>query len=409
MRYSPTRIRKPFGMSRRWSVGVLLWFAGIILAIAFLAYHNSREVHQPDLEYNDLCATTTSNCAAINTEDFILANFSIDAPPLTEAEVSGLLQKVYRDEALDAVSALKLVNTFAENRNRSVQEDSTLQFLLVEFISSNCASASFGRQLGLVVSKLERDHFAKAAFAWFAMFNEKKVDSRFLLAMAEFFSPREPSLALELITENGTASGVAAGKMVKWRDMLMKRSAEEYEKSQSSYVASGEHITSARAKVAGLLPENIYDRMKRSRYATYLLPKLIRGLFFQSGGLDEAKRLNGVMDYEFRENPELYLGERSQHVLMQCHGEAALFSDDPLMAKNYLLNSINASFKASPVLTTFGPEMWLANELLRRGYREPVLDYLRQCQGFWVLGAPDLAYWIVAIEFGFTPNLLGRR
>jgi TonB family protein len=58
----------------------------------------------------------------------------------------------------------------------------------------------------------------------------------------------------------------------------------------------------------------------------------------------------------------------------------------------------------SPTLNSFGPDMILASELLEKGQRDAVLEYLISCKKFWTLGAAQLDAWIDLIRSGGKPD-----
>jgi tetratricopeptide (TPR) repeat protein len=84
-------------------------------------------------------------------------------------------------------------------------------------------------------------------------------------------------------------------------------------------------------------------------------------------------------------------------------GLLALDKSDIAAARRYLLAS--GDVRGSPVLGSFGPNMNLANELLRRGERETVVTYLQQCLVFATLQADTIKGWIAEIKQGKTPVL----
>jgi protocatechuate 3,4-dioxygenase beta subunit len=84
-------------------------------------------------------------------------------------------------------------------------------------------------------------------------------------------------------------------------------------------------------------------------------------------------------------------------------GLLALEQGDVAVARRYLLAS--GDVRGSPVLGSFGPNMNLANELLRRGERETVVTYLEQCLVFATLQADTIKGWIAEIKQGNTPTL----
>jgi hypothetical protein len=52
--------------------------------------------------------------------------------------------------------------------------------------------------------------------------------------------------------------------------------------------------------------------------------------------------------------------------------------------------------------------MTLANELLQKGERNTVLDYLALCAKFWKTGAPQLDSWSETVRNGQTPAFGGN-
>jgi hypothetical protein len=62
-------------------------------------------------------------------------------------------------------------------------------------------------------------------------------------------------------------------------------------------------------------------------------------------------------------------------------GRLALLSGNLNGAKDYLAKSTRSS--GSAVLSTFGPNFMLAYEILQKGEKKAVLDYLEACLSFW--------------------------
>ena len=84
-------------------------------------------------------------------------------------------------------------------------------------------------------------------------------------------------------------------------------------------------------------------------------------------------------------------------------GHIALEKNSIADAKKYLLAS--AEVRRSGVLGSFGPNMSLANELLRRGEREAVVAYLERCLAFASSQDAAIKNAIAAIKAGGTPAL----
>lgn len=69
-------------------------------------------------------------------------------------------------------------------------------------------------------------------------------------------------------------------------------------------------------------------------------------------------------------------------------------------ARQYLLEAGKTT--GSAVLASFGPDFTLARELLDKGERDAVLEFLTECRGFWKSGAEQLDAMIEAVRKGET-------
>jgi tetratricopeptide (TPR) repeat protein len=83
-------------------------------------------------------------------------------------------------------------------------------------------------------------------------------------------------------------------------------------------------------------------------------------------------------------------------------GRLALMAGNIEQAKAHLIEA--GKTRGSPVLQSFGPKMMLAKELLERGERGIVVQYLRLCTNFWQTANHQLEQWIYVIERGEMPD-----
>jgi ribosomal protein S15P/S13E len=81
-------------------------------------------------------------------------------------------------------------------------------------------------------------------------------------------------------------------------------------------------------------------------------------------------------------------------------GEVALRHGDIEKAEQYLIAA--GKTPGSPNLDSFGPNMYLAQELLKRGRSETVIEYVRLCGQFWKREKTEA--WITDIKAGRTPD-----
>jgi hypothetical protein len=83
-------------------------------------------------------------------------------------------------------------------------------------------------------------------------------------------------------------------------------------------------------------------------------------------------------------------------------GRVALARGDVAEAKRRLLAA--GSTPGSPQLDSFGPNMALAHELLERGERDVVLQYLQLCKRFWESHDGTLDAWAADVVAGRFPD-----
>lgn len=96
------------------------------------------------------------------------------------------------------------------------------------------------------------------------------------------------------------------------------------------------------------------------------------------------------------------LNSRNIYNINDAFGRAALVHKDYLAAGDYLLKASDTPGK-DPTLRSFGPDMWLAEGLLKAGYKDVVLTFLERCSLFW--DPPRLNQWIVVLRNGGEPDL----
>jgi hypothetical protein len=85
-------------------------------------------------------------------------------------------------------------------------------------------------------------------------------------------------------------------------------------------------------------------------------------------------------------------------------GRVRLQGGDTTGAARYLLKATEV--KGSPQLSSYGPNMTLAQELLLKGQKQAVLDYLEKSKRFWAkqYSSDTLREWRSQIEDGKHPN-----
>lgn len=126
----------------------------------------------------------------------------------------------------------------------------------------------------------------------------------------------------------------------------------------------------------------------------------------------EAYRANdsGKVKVLAKENLELAAAYRCNwnfgnaiHDTNRILGLVSLKSGDIDAAANYLLKAGKST--GSPQLNSFGPELDLANELLKLGKVDAVQSYLKDIKAFWEMNNGQVDVWLAQIEKGGRPQL----
>jgi hypothetical protein len=81
-------------------------------------------------------------------------------------------------------------------------------------------------------------------------------------------------------------------------------------------------------------------------------------------------------------------------------GRLALLNDNVPEADRFLL--LAGETPGSPALGSFGPNMSLARELLKRGRRDVVLQFFAECKAFWKMGR-QRDTWMTQVQNGQLP------
>lgn len=131
----------------------------------------------------------------------------------------------------------------------------------------------------------------------------------------------------------------------------------------------------------------------------YELPQLAKAAL-AAGALDKAslyanELLASAHQGDWNEGNAIHDGN-------MVRGLVALRSGNVEQAAKDLIEAGKST--GSPQLNSFGPNLTLASELLEKGQRDAVLEYLTLCKKFWTLGANQLDTWIDTIRSGGKPE-----
>lgn len=130
-------------------------------------------------------------------------------------------------------------------------------------------------------------------------------------------------------------------------------------------------------------------------------------LALKIGRVDEAEALATRQLAEAPTIAGTWYEGNAIHIGRLTLGEVALLRGDPTRAAQWLIAA--ADVPSSPQLASSGPNTVLAEQLLERGTREPVLRYLEAWRRVWNYDRGRLDTWAADIRAGRTPAFGANR
>ena len=128
----------------------------------------------------------------------------------------------------------------------------------------------------------------------------------------------------------------------------------------------------------------------------------ISELAFAAGDFERAGKYADELLEWAKENPKHGLVGDALNKGNVMLGRVALRAGNVETSKNYLIAA--GKVPSSPSLSTFGPNMSLAKDLLEKGEKDVVLQYLDLVSSFWSMGRKDIAKWKEEIKAGRIPD-----
>jgi tetratricopeptide (TPR) repeat protein len=127
--------------------------------------------------------------------------------------------------------------------------------------------------------------------------------------------------------------------------------------------------------------------------------------YFNAGDLSKATQAATELVNATGDSKSNWNYGNAIHVGNIVLGRIALKQGDAQEAASRLLAA--GRTPGSPQLNSFGPNWTLAQDLLAKGDRAPVLSFLDACRTFWTSGATRLDSYTATIRSGGTPNFNG--
>jgi hypothetical protein len=236
----------------------------------------------------------------------------------------------------------------------------------------------------------DADAVKSATAAWEAAIKANPTDPAVGANAALFFTATDPGRAADLLNAAITADPRNPAWRIRLADLDDRRAAAHAE-------------AAARFSAEAL----------QSRLTAYSLTQEPAARFevlikapadaVRSGDMAAAKRLAAQLlatAQSFRSDPAYGQAVHLGHIAL---GKAAVAANDLATADDELAAAGHAP--PSPGIAADGPDLSLAQDLLGRGEKTAVRDYLDACTAQWPGGGQRLHGWIAAIDDGQTPTM----
>jgi hypothetical protein len=253
----------------------------------------------------------------------------------------------------------------------------------------------------------EADSYESAKQLWLQQCAASKPDATVLGNAARFFLLNEPEIAERLFRE----AQKLEPNNPRWQELLAQlyslsaRHGSEEKRNRRARQAfiELEIAEQIRSSHSGAQPQ-AESRAIEILSRLHTLPARAKAAF-AAGELTIARKLaqECLALATSAELPEYFHNDGNAiHYSHLVLGRVALREGDLELAKAHLIESGHTT--GSPNLASFGPNMSLAKEMLEKGGREVVLEYLELCGRFWRMGSEMLAEWATEIVQGKVPD-----
>jgi hypothetical protein len=209
--------------------------------------------------------------------------------------------------------------------------------------------------------------------------------------LTEYFPSEESYEAVEKLRRRVTDSDTQetlVGQLADMRATLRGQLTVAVRREWMKMGSLGSQMAQAKLRLANAEPE----------HRLYLLQSLPR-IAIEGGDLARAeayaRELLAIPDLSEKSGDAVHCANYALGILALKRGDVAA-------AKQYMLSA--AKTKGSARLSGVGPETGLAKELLARGEREAVLEYIEQCRSFWTREEGSIDRWQNTIRGGGIPN-----
>ncbi len=325
---------------------------------------------------------------------------------LPDAKATDLESQVTGSNDELALRLLLIGYYFLGQRHSKAAEAARLSHILW-LIEHAPAFKTVGTPYCFVFSKSDPEGYERAKQLWLSRIQTCPRDTAILANAAQFFTLNDTTLSEKLLTQGEALEP----ENPHWPEQLGRlyslksRGCNEQDTTLAAKsFAAYENAEQVRSSQEAPKDKDDDDEARAILSRLHALPALARSAFdaceFEQAANYASELLEMANNTELR---EFFRNDGDAiHQGNLVLGRVALEMGELEQSKIHLLASGKTS--GSPSLSSFGPNMSLAKELLGRGERDVVLDYFVLCSQFWKSGADRLGTWTEDVKQGNVPD-----
>jgi serine/threonine protein kinase len=302
---------------------------------------------------------------------------------LNEEQVIALQAKIDSDPD-DIESRLILMGYYWRKSTLNPQACEPHRKLVLWLIENYPASDVAGTPFASFYNNRNPEGYVSGKNLWMEIIKHHGSNTKVLLNAANYFLLQDKDIAEELLKK--------AEALEPQNPDISKRLAHLYQLADS-YQQSKEKSKESDLKAKTQLEATLANAAQEAEKP--LLLHQLSKVELNLGNLDRATEIAKTM-------LKTYDDGYSIHAAHQILGRIALRQDRLEEAEQHLLDS--ARVKSTPILSSFGPSMILAKELLEKDRKESVLEYIELSGQFWTVGEKRLKDWKEAISNNRSPD-----
>ena len=316
-----------------------------------------------------------------------VSRLALSGRRLTAEEVESLEKQIEKNPH-DITSRTKLLGYYFGRSFRSQSAREAKQKHVLWLISNSPESEVLATPYAELNVFLDKEAYSQGKKAWIDQLKKKPANLKLLENSANYFLQYDRELAEESLEKARSLDM----KNPKWPNRL------GHLYSLGMMRKSLKDKTNAAGKA--LEQFEIAYELSTDKERDYLLQSLAKAAL-AAGKPEKAKEYAEKM---LSQNSPGWNYGNNIHFGNIILGKIALASNDLEQAKKRLIEA--GKTPGSPQLNSFGPDMFLAKELLKKGQKDTVLEYLELCSKFWKRSKylQKLQKWSAEVKEGKIPN-----